>query len=144
MNNPNALDSGTMGPLLAIDPANSNIVFDSNPGTGASNGLYYTTNGTNSGGATWHLVPSSSVAQSSSFFTVAFDPSSPVSGGATQGIYVCSYGTGCYHSPNGGSTWTSIVSGGPTTVIQEVVDQDGHLWVSDSSNNVWKYSRFVE
>jgi hypothetical protein len=123
---------GAVGPLIAVDPQNANIIFAGSNNTGASGGLYKSTDG----GTT--LAPVATVAQSSTAVLAAFDPSSSVSGNAKQGIYACSYGTGCYHSTNGGSAWSSIVSGGPTQCIRIMVDAAGNLWCADLT--IWKYN----
>ncbi len=126
---------GAVGPLIAVDPINANIVLAGSNNTGASGGLYLSSNGGNSFAA----VPT--VAQSSSFINVAFDPSSPQTGGATQGIYGCSNGTGCFHSTNGGGAWTAISSsglGGPTSCLSIIVDVNGNLWCTDFT--IWKYN----
>lgn len=132
LSNAGSAQFGAAGPLIAVDPINSSVVLGGSNNTGASGGLYLSSNG----GTAWAAV--STVAQSSSFINVAFDPSSAQTGGKTQGIYACSNGTGCYHSINGGSTWTSIVSGGPTACIRIIVDVNGNLWCADLS--VWKYN----
>ena len=105
----------TVSPKLAIDPANPNIVFI---GT-YQNGVWFTTNG----GTSWTQISSSQIPLSTTEpseggypgYTILFDPSSAVSGGATQGIYISSYGNGLYHSTNGGSTF-SLVSGSSTAI----------------------------
>src|SRR4029077_21143366 len=61
-----------------------------------------------------------------------------VVGGKKQGVYAASYGTGCYHSTNGGTTWTSIVTGGPTSALHIAVDAAGNLWAADLT--IWKYN----
>jgi len=75
--------------------------------------------------------------------TVAFDPSSAVTGGKTQGIYSCSFGIGVYHSTDGGTTW-SLTASGPTLCAQIQVAPNGTVWqatiIGDGSANLWKYS----
>ena len=76
----------TVSPKLAIDPANPNIVFI---GT-YQNGVWFTLNG----GTSWTQISSSQIPLSATEpseggypgYTILFDPSSAVSGGATQGI----------------------------------------------------------
>jgi xyloglucan-specific exo-beta-1,4-glucanase len=72
---------------------------------------------------------------------IAFDLTSSVVGGKTQGIYATSYGTGVYHSTDGGQTWT-LTSGTPTLPEHMVVAQDGVVYVTnnDASSNLYKYS----
>lgn len=139
-NDANAPNSGSMGPLIAVDPSNPDVVLAGSPGAGGSNGLYITSNGTHTPSATWNLISSGSVAKSSSYFLVAFDPSSAVTGGKTQGIYACSNGTGCYKSTDGGTTWSSIVASGPTAMQVLFVDKFGVVWVTDNSTGgIWQY-----
>ena len=77
---------------------------------------------------------------------IAFDRSSNVSGGITQGIYVSTYGKGVYRSTDGGSTWSELNSiGMPTTHQHIVCTSNGMLYVIDNSGggpsgNINKYS----
>lgn len=126
------------GPYMAIDPANANIVFVGTP----SSGVFYTTNG----GTSWTGISTSTIAagqtpSGDAFFgspgvgvgnMIAFDPSSSVISNVTQGIYVCSWGTGCYHSTNAGSNW-ALTASTPTTFIHVFCDQNGTLWTETSA-----------
>jgi hypothetical protein len=133
---PNSPHSGTMGPLIAIDPQNKDFVFVSSPGTSAQQGLTYTTNG----GKTFNVTPRAMVSQTpaNGFFIIAFDPTSSVSEGKTQSLYACSTGHGCYRSTNAGANWTSI--GGPSASVRIYVDPAGVVWVCDDKATVWRYN----
>ena len=102
--NPNDIYA-QFGPKIAIDPANADIVIVCTE----SAGCFKTINGGMSFSAITGVTNATSVGM-----LVVFDPSSSVTGGATQGIYISSYGTGVYHSTNGGSSWT-LTANTPTT-----------------------------
>ena len=122
----------TYGRKIAVDPANADIVYAGTPGQG----LWVTTNAGNS----WSEV-SGIAATSTVGYAIAFDPTSGVVGGKTQGIYVASYDEGVYHSTDGGATWT-LTSGSPSTFRHMVVGPDGVVYViaDDNSNNLYIYS----
>lgn len=125
----------TWGKFIAVDPANANVVYVSTP----ANGVYVTTNG----GTSWSSVSSVTASSDASYGSalIAFDPSSSVSGGKTQGIYIESYGQGVWHSTNAGASWTQIVATGtPTTGIHMVVDGSGIVWLIDANFHVNEYS----
>ena len=129
----------TMGERMAIDPNNANIVVVGTPDLGT-----WMSSDT---GSTWtHLTALGTSTQdtNSEYYgeTVAFDPTSSVVGGKTQGIYVGTYGTGIYHSTDGGGTWTLLNSSGmPTQPVQMTVAQDGVVYVSQSGTpNIAIYS----
>lgn len=129
----NSDNSRADGEKMAIDPQNQNIVFAGTSGAG----VYKTTNA----GSSWS--PVLSIATSTTYdYAIAYDPTSSVVGGATQGIYIASYGTGVYHSTDGGTTWTLLNSSGmPTTFRHMIVDQNGVLWLTDNSTGALnKYS----
>jgi hypothetical protein len=140
--NPNAPFSGAFGPLIAVDPQNPNVMLTGSPGPSAGQQMYYTTDG----GITFNAISARSIAQSTVFgapyyglFIVAFDPSSSVSAGQKQGIWVCSYGNQCYHTIAGPAGSWIQTSGGPTTAIFLRVDQRGTVWANDSTGNLWRY-----
>lgn len=138
-------DSGGMNPndsysqygqRMAVDPANANIVI---VGT-ENNGAYITTNG----GTSWTAIagiPAGTPSGNTPGITgIIFDPSSAVTGGATQGIYACSCGNGVYHSTNGGSTWT-LTTSGPTTVINAAITTAGVYWaIGQGGANLFSYN----
>lgn len=129
------------GPFLAIDPQNSNVVVVGTPASGA----FYTTNGGASfssitlGTACTPTTPSGALQGGG--YTFAFDPSSSVIGGITQGLYMTCYGTGVYGSTSGPSASFTLLSasGMPTTPKQIVVSDAGLLYVV-ASNNVYLYT----
>jgi hypothetical protein len=135
-----------LGPYIAVDPVNANIVFVGTP----ARGLWKTTNG----GASWVQVTAVGVGNTAGAGIigklsqgggniVCFDPTSAVSGGATQGIYVSTNGAGVYASTDGGATWI-LTTSPPTTHIHIVCDQNGTVWLTDNSansgDNLYKFS----
>lgn len=129
------------GPFLAIDPQNTNAVVAGTPG---GNAFYTTDGGTNwtaitLGTACTPTTPPSTTQKGG--YTFAFDPSSSVSGGLTQGIYLTCYGTGVYHSTTGPSGTFSLLNsaGMPTIPGQMVVSNAGLVYVV-GNNNVSLYS----
>ena len=123
-------DKRFFGRFMAVDPANENVVY-----VGTQSNLFMTTNG----GVNWSTVSTSTIAapapayspstsKYNGAYAIAFDPSSSVVGGRTQGIYISSYGTGVYHSTDGGSSWT-LTSGSPTTHQHMACGADGVLWL---------------
>ena len=120
----------TYGHKMAVDPANENVVYVGTP----SRGMFFTADG----GNTWKSIPSSLIARSAKAggsypgHAIAFDPTSSVSGGKTQGIYIASYGSGVYHTTDGGLTW-KVITDTPTTFQHMIVDQNGNVWLCDNS-----------
>jgi photosystem II stability/assembly factor-like uncharacterized protein len=124
-----------MGPKMAIDPANANVVWVSGD---MGDGLYVTADG----GGTWTQkaqipTPHDGTASKTNLgpYLVVFDPSSPVVGGKTQGIYVASYGHGLFQSRDGGATFKPI-AGGPTKFRRLTCDQLGRVWICDEATIV--------
>ena len=126
----------------AVDPQDRLTAIITRP----SSGCYIT----HDGGSTWTAltgiatttgVPGGAVG----YYTVAFDRSSAVVGGKTQGIYLASYGTGVYHSTNGGTSWT-LTTGTPTTMRAMEVASDGYVYLcsngtgNGSQTTVYIYS----
>lgn len=109
------------GSKMAIDPSNANVLYVSTPATG----VQYTTDG----GMTWHSVSVLGTDSGTEGYSIAFDPVSSIAKGVTQGIYIAKYGSGVYHSTNGGSTW-NLLSGGPTSFAHMIVAQDGTLYMT--------------
>jgi Bacterial Ig domain len=131
-----------MGRFIAVDPANADIAYVGTP----SDGLW----GTSNGGKTWSQVGSvgagtpPSGGKQGGGHLISFDPTSSVIGGVTQGIFVSTYGTGVYHSIDGGASWT-LTARTPTTHRHMIVDQDGNVFLTDNSSsgntpNLWKYA----
>jgi hypothetical protein len=135
---PNA-STRLFGRYMTVDPANPDIVYVSTP----SNGLWRTEDG----GGSWSQLNAVAIAGSSGLdqgggHLIAFDLSSGVIGGRTQGIYASSYGAGVYHSIDGGKRWT-LTPGTPTTHRHLVVDRNGAAYLTDNSggtNNVNKWN----
>jgi photosystem II stability/assembly factor-like uncharacterized protein len=138
---PNDNHTKGMGRFIAIDPANPDIVFVGTP----SNGLWKSADG----GTSWSretMAGNGSVPHGGSQgggHIISFDPSSSVKNGATQGIFVSTYGTGVYRSSDGGSSWT-LTKSTPTTHRHMIVDQKGNVWLTDDTSsaqtpNLWKY-----
>lgn len=120
---------------IAVDPQNPNIVLVGTP----TSGLFHSIN---SGGLFTKRTDVANATSNGSHM-IAFDKSSTVSGGSMQGIYVSSYGTGVYHSTNGGVNWTLLNSTGMPTLVKKLVCHlDGTVYViaNDSTNNVYKYA----
>lgn len=123
------------GPFIAVDPANADIVFAGTPSSSLRRSL-------NAGSTFSNMSTVASPSGGVPHF-IAFDPTSAVSGGATQGIYAASNGTGVYQTTNGGTSWTLLNSAGmPTSMGRMVVDgANGNLWVIDTSSETqtpWK------
>jgi hypothetical protein len=129
----NANDSyGQYGQKMAVDPANSSIVYAG----GETSGLRVTING----GTSWSTVSGVPAGTTAGITGILFDPSSSVVGNVTQGIYACRNGTGVYHSANGGSTW-ALTAGGPTTIINAAIDTSGNYYATVAgSGSIFKYS----
>jgi hypothetical protein len=121
------------GRKMAVDPQNPSIVLASGPSTG----VFISTNG----GTTWSHISAIPSATGGQGHAIAFDPSSSVVGGVTQGIYVSSYGNGVYRSTNGGTTWT-LTSSGPTTHQHMLCTSAGVLWLTTNGGTqaLWRFT----
>jgi len=119
------------GPYMAIDPSNADLVYVGTP----SAGVFVTTDA----GKSWSRISGVGTAAAAAAHLIAFDRASRVVSGKTQGIYVSTYGTGVYHSLDGGSTWM-LTAGGPKTHEHMIVDQNGDVWLIDDSYNLHKYT----
>jgi len=116
-----------MGPKMAVDPANADVVI---VGT-QTDGLWYTANA----GASWSLI-SSVTPSTTGGFLVRYDPSSADgSNGQTQGIYASSYGVGVFHTTTGpGGTW-SLTPNSPIRHMAMAVASDGTVFVVGNDND---------
>lgn len=115
------------GPYIVVDPQNADVVYVGTP----SNGLRKSTDG----GAAWATV-SGLATSGPRGFVIAFDPSSAVVGGKTQGIFVSCDDTGLYYSADEGANWT-LTTGGPTTHRRIVAHPDGRLfYIQDATGTV--------
>lgn len=122
------------GPMMAVDPANPDIVY---LGT-EENGLFATFDG----GASWARVAAIPAASNTGAILIAFDPSSGTNGGRTRGLYVSSDGNGVYRSNDGGNTF-ALTPGSPTRHRHIVCDPRGVLWYTDESlaqNNLRRFA----
>ena len=130
----NSGETKVFGPMMAVDPANPDIVY---LGT-ESDGLFVTFDG----GSNWAKVSSIPDAASGMATLVTFDRSSGTTNGRTNVIYVSSDGNGVYRSANAGSSF-ALTPGSPTKHIHIVCDQNGVLWYVDNSlasDNLKKFS----
>jgi hypothetical protein len=141
-NEPNVGGQRTFGRKMAVDPINPDVCY---VGT-RNNGLYQTLDG----GTTWTSMTSAGVPIATGdtnyiSILIAFDPTSAVSGGKTQGIYASSWGNGVYHTTNGGTSWT-LTPSGPIGHSNIIVDQNGNLWLANyiqflaAQQNLWKFA----
>jgi len=126
------------GRYIAVDPSDPDVVYVGTP----ANGLWFS----GDGGATWSHVDGIPPASASGLIQggghlVGFDRSSAVSGGRTQGIYATSYGTGVYHSVDGGRSWT-LTPDTPKTHQHLVVDRAGTVYLTDNGGGASNVSRF--
>lgn len=119
-------------PYIWCDPASSGQVAYVGQLTGAP---LKTTNG----GTTWAAVSGITTPTANNGATIQGDPTSTVTSGVTQHVFISSAATGVYESYNGGSSFT-LTSGSPTVIRQMSVDKFGIGWVLDNTNNeLWKY-----
>jgi photosystem II stability/assembly factor-like uncharacterized protein len=139
--NPNDGTTASFGPFMAVDPANENIVVTGTPSSGA----FYTTNGGDSwtriAGLCTPTVPSG--ASQGGGYLISFDPTSTISHGATQGVYISCYGTGVYHSTTGVGGAFSLMTGSPTTHQHMIVDNAGVLWLIDHSGGASDLNKYA-
>jgi hypothetical protein len=137
---PGAPFSGAYGPLIAVDPQNSDAVLAGSPSSASTQAMYYSIDGAN----TWHPIPTSLISHSKiaegypGYYLVAYDPNSNIVNGLTQGIWICSYGNQCYHGLEGPTGSWSQTTGGPTTAQYLHVDQSGTVWACDGS--LWRWT----
>ena len=124
----NASTIKAFDPKIAVDPNNASVVYLSTP----SGALQFTKDQ----GITCSSVGTLATPTSSGGYLIAFDTSggtTTVSGQTrTKSVYVSVYGTGVYHSNDGGQTWT-LTTGTPTTHVYMVCDPTGVLWLVDNS-----------
>jgi hypothetical protein len=124
------------GPFIACDPNNPNVAYISKPSTGT----IVTTNGTSGGSATFTTV--GTVGSAANGSVIAFDPSSTFSGGFTQRFMICTHGTGCYLTSDGGTAAGgsfTLTTSTPTTYKHLIGDKFGQFWLTDGSTNVRRY-----
>jgi len=126
-------DFRNVGERLAVDPANSQIIYC---GT-RSNGLWSTTNQ----GTSWNSVagvPAGNGGYGVGF--VVFDKSGGTTNGATRNIYTGVLGNGLYLSTDGGNSWNSV-SGGPNNAnyypIRAAMASSNQLLVTYACSTNW-------
>jgi hypothetical protein len=131
---PNVSSYKFVGPKIAVDPANKDIVYVCTP----SSGQLVTTNG----GALWSAVPNvTASAGGIPGCGIAFDPTS-VSGGKSQTIWICTQGDGVWRSTNGGTSFSKQTSGtGPTNVGRAKIGIDGTYYATEyDSSKLWRFT----
>lgn len=124
-----------LGRKMAVDPVNADVVV---VGT-ANNGAFYTIDA----GATWTAISGIATSTNASDITtgvlIAFDPSSAVVSGKTQGVFASSGGRGVYHTTSGvAGTWT-LTTGGSTDHVHMICDAAGIVWKTNYTN-LYKFS----
>lgn len=122
------------GRKMAVDPSNADVLYVGTP----ADGLFTSLNA----GVSWSRVSAVGVGGPAGHL-IAFDPSSNVSDGKTQGIYISTYGVGVYHSVDGGITW-SLTAGAPKKHRHMICDQNGIVWMADDSSGPFNYNKFSE
>ncbi len=126
-------------PRLACDPNNPDVIYAISP----SSGTFVSTNGRSGLSAAWTQVTAVGSGTSGNGGIIAFDASSAFSGGFTQRFMICTYGTGCYLTSNGGVAGGgsfSLTSSGPTTGLQIKSDKFGQFWVVNTGASVFLFS----
>lgn len=130
------------GGLLAVDPNQSSVAYMSTPTAGL---IFTKDQGTNCSTITAVGNGTSVPSGIGGGNMTAFDWQSGttvVSGQTrTSNIYICTYGTGVYHSSDGGQTW-SLMSGSPST-CKYIVAENGVVWVADYSFVPWQYNGVI-
>jgi photosystem II stability/assembly factor-like uncharacterized protein len=126
-----------MGPKMAIDPANPDVVYVGTPQAG----IFVTSDG----GATWQSVsaiPKSAPAPNGQYPGhpgIVFDPSAGTVSGKTSIIYASSYGNGVYQTTDAGGSWRKL-AGGPSNIVHGKIAKDGAYYVvGNDRKSVWRY-----
>lgn len=128
------------GERLAVDPNNGgNVIYFGS----RQSGLWRSTDA----GVTWNQIPTSSIPVGSAggVIFVVFDPSSGNGSTNSQKIYVGVHGHGVYQSINGGSSWTLLSNGPPTTAnpCRAAIANNGTLYITYASTDNNNASGFV-
>lgn len=125
------------GYKMAVDPQNELVVLVGTP----ANGLQRTQDG---GATAWSTLTVGTGLATQCGYLIAFDTTSTVTSGKTQGIFCLRYGDGVYSSTDAGTTWTALnTTGMPTTGTDFICDASGKLWVcvaNGSSQNIWTWT----
>jgi hypothetical protein len=119
---------------LAVDPANPDVVY---LGT-LTHGLTVSFDA----GNTWSSVATVPASASPGYgFSISFDPTSGITNGRTNHIYVCSDGNGFYQCTDSSGTFSPML-GGPDKVSDSAVSPiDGVLYAcarDAGSSNLWQ------
>lgn len=120
------------GQFMACDPNNPDIAIIGTPA-----GAFRTINGT-SGAPTFSALGSVAAPGGGKGIVVAYDLASAVVGGVTQHFMICSAGTGCYITTNGGTTLT-LTTSTPTSYEHLIGDKCSNFWLTDGSSTLHKY-----
>ena len=131
--------SRILGPKMAVDPANPDVVYAGTP----RDGLFVTING----GATWQRVTAVPAAQQRDggwpgITGLVFDASAGTVHGVTATAYASSHGQGVWRTSDGGVSWKEL-PGGPRSVIRAAVARDGTFYATSqdaSPNTAWRFS----
>lgn len=132
-----------LGPFIAVDPQNPDVLIVA---TSDGSVFYSSDAGVTCTAISGIAVPTTGggTLQQGGGYLIAFDRSSTVSGGKTQGVYISSYGTGVYHSTNGGNGTYTLTTSTPTTHRHMVIGSTGVVWHTDNSasgtGNLRKYT----
>lgn len=129
------------GERLAVDPANSNVVYFGS----LSNGLWTTANG----GSTWTpvtAIPAGTPAHGVN--TIVFDRASGTTQSKTNVIYVTVMDGGVFKTTDAGTTWITISNSGPGNTGKPrdaAIGSDRTYYVvyddqNGATGSVWKYS----
>ncbi|PZU56111.1 MAG: hypothetical protein DI547_17280, partial [Sphingobium sp.] len=116
------------GRFIAVDPVNRDVVIVGTPAAGVRIST--------DGGVSFTAIAALGTAADPGF-AVAFDPSSAVVGGRTQGILVAKAGAGVYYSSDGGQTF-ALEAGSPAAWVRMLCDQTGTVWVGNGTANLYK------
>lgn len=92
------------GAMVEIDPQNGSVIY-----VGTDAGVTVSLDG----GATWTPISTATIplCTGGRYYSIAFDRSSTVTAGKTQGIYIFSNGVGLKKTSNAGTSWAAVTGG---------------------------------
>lgn len=128
-----ANNGNAMGPYIAVDPNNPDIVFVDT----LSHGVYRSTNARSGASSTWTQV---SGVGTTTAHVIAFEP-----GSSTHVVIVTKGTAGAFESTNG-TTFSAITAGSPPgsglTALHTTIDKFGQIWVWDSGGGtgLWRWA----